>query len=292
MLPCTIPCHPWMVENVKFALHPGATVTWYILVYPPCQSIRGCQSYSGIAGPSTVTSIYWSNPLVRVSVDDIVTLVSLDHPWLPVYTGLPPLSEYPWMPELLWYPWTIHDYQYILVYPPTPLVRVSLYHPWLPVYTGLPPLSEYPWMPELLWYPWTIHGYQYILVYPPTPLVRVSLYHSWLPVYTGLPPLSEYPWIPELLWYPWTVHGYQYILVYPLVRVSMDAIVTLVSLDHPWSPLTSIYWSTPLVRVSMDYIVTLVSLDLPIQSFKFDIPRICGAANISVIFHVTIKNKS
>ena len=54
----------------------------WLLVYtglPPCQSIRGCHSYSGIPGPSMVTSIYWSTPLVRVSVDDIVTQVSLNH---------------------------------------------------------------------------------------------------------------------------------------------------------------------------------------------------------------------
>ena len=62
VLPCTIPC-PWMTENVKFALHPGATVT----------------------------GIYWSTSLVRVSLDAIVTLVSLDHH---------------------------HRCQYILVYPP------------------------------------------------------------------------------------------------------------------------------------------------------------------------------
>ena len=83
-----------------------------------------------------------------------------------------------------------------------------------------------------------------------------------------------HPWMTEnveLIWYPWTIHGYQYILVYPLVRVSVDAIVTVVSLDHPWLPVytglppcqsirgllsysgipgpsmvTSIYWSTPL----------------------------------------------
>ena len=95
-----------------------------------------------------VTSVYWSTPLVRVYVDAIVTLVSLDRPWLPVYTGLPPLSD-------------------------AIVTLVSLDHPVLPVYTGLPPcqsirgchsysgipgpsmvtsiywstpLSEYPWM--------------------------------------------------------------------------------------------------------------------------------------------------
>ena len=53
----------------------------YIMVYAPCLSIHGCHSYSGIL-------VY---PLVRVYEDAIVTLISLDHPWLPVYTGLPPL---------------------------------------------------------------------------------------------------------------------------------------------------------------------------------------------------------
>ena len=116
---------------------------------PPCQSIRGCHSYSGIPGPSMVTSVYWSTPLVRVSVDARVTLVSQDHPVLPVYTGLPPcqsirgchsysgipgpsmvtsiywstpLSEYPWITQLR--------------------TLVSLDHPWLPVYTGLPPCQS------------------------------------------------------------------------------------------------------------------------------------------------------
>ena len=111
--------HPWLPV---YPWSPGIDqyIWWtiyrcqYILVYPPCQSICGCpcqsicgcpcqsicgcHSYSGIPGPSMVTSIYWSTPLVRVSVGAIVTLVSLDHPWLPVYTGLPPLSEYLWMP--------------------------------------------------------------------------------------------------------------------------------------------------------------------------------------------------
>ena len=118
---------------------------------PPCQSIRGCQSYSGIPGPSMVTSIYWSTPL----------------------------SEYPWMPELLWYPWTIHGYQCILVYP---LVRVSvdarvtlvsLDHPVLPVYTGLPPCQSIR----------GCHSYSGI----PGPSMVTSIYWST--------PLSEYPWM-------------------------------------------------------------------------------------------------
>ena len=71
VLPCTIPCHPWMTENVELIWYPWTIHGYqYILVYPPCQSICGCQSYSGIPGPSMVTSIYWSTPL----------------------------SEYPWMP--------------------------------------------------------------------------------------------------------------------------------------------------------------------------------------------------
>ena len=174
--------------------------------------------------------------------------------------------------ELIWYPWTIHGYQYILVYP---LVRVSvdaivtvvsLDHPWLPVYTGLPPCQSIR----------GCHSYCGI----PGPSMVTSVYWST--------PLSEYPWMPELLWYPWTIHGYQYILVYPLVRVSVDARVTLVSLDHPWLPVytglppcqsicgcysysgipgpsmvTSVYWSTPLVRVYVDARVTLVSQDHP-----------------------------
>ena len=141
-------------------------------------------------------------------MDAIVTLVSLDHSWLPVYTGLPPLSEYPWMPELLWYPWTIHGYQYILVYLlcqnihgyhgytdipgsstvtnvywSTPLVRVSvdaivtlisLDHPCLPVYTGLPPCQR-------------IRGCQSYSGIP-GPSMVTSIYWS--------PPLSEYPWMP------------------------------------------------------------------------------------------------
>ena len=140
-------------------------------------------------------------------MDAIVTLVSLDHPWLPVYTGLPPLSEYPWMPELLWYPWTIHGYQCILVYPPcqsirgcysysgipgpsmvtsvywsTPLVRVSVDarvtlvsqdHPVLLVYTGLPPCQSIR----------GCHSYCGI----PGPSMVTSIYWST--------PLSEYPWI-------------------------------------------------------------------------------------------------
>ena len=189
-------------------------------------------------------------------MDAIVTLVSLDHPWLPVYTGLPPLSEYPWMPELLWYPRTIQCYQYILVYP---LVRVSvdyivtlvsLDHQWLPVYTGLPPCQSI----------CGCHSYSGIpgpsmvtSVYWSTPLVRVSvdaivtlvsLDHPWLPVYTGLPPLLEYLWMPELLWYPWTIHGYQYILVYPPCQ-SIRGCHSYSGIPGP-SSVTSIYWSTPL----------------------------------------------
>ena len=42
---------------------PSTVTSIIILVYPPCQSIHGCRSYSGIPGPSMVTSIYWSTPL-------------------------------------------------------------------------------------------------------------------------------------------------------------------------------------------------------------------------------------
>ena len=118
---------------------------------PPCQSICGCHSYSGIPGPSMVTSVYWSTPLVRVSVDAIVTLVSLDHPWLPVYTGLPPL---------------------VRVSVDAIVTLVSLDHPWLPVYTGLPPCQSIR----------GCHSYSVIpgpsmvtSVYWSTPLVRVSV---------------------------------------------------------------------------------------------------------------------
>ena len=49
-----------------------------------------------------------------------VNLVSLDHPWLPVYTGLPPCR----------------------VSVDAIVTVVSLDHPWLPVYTGLPPCQS------------------------------------------------------------------------------------------------------------------------------------------------------
>ena len=216
---------------------------------PPCQSIRGCHSYSGIPGPSMVTSVYWSTPLVRVSVDARVTLVSQDHPVLLVYTGLPPCQSIRGCHSYCGtYPWTIHGYQYILVYP---LVRVSvdyivtlvsLDHQWLPVYTGLPPCQSIR----------GCHSYSGIpgpsmvtSVHWSTPLVRVSVDarvtlvsqdHPVLPVYTGLPPCQSirgchsYSGIPG----PSMVTSIYWST--PLVRVSVDARVTLVSLDHPWLP--------------------------------------------------------
>ena len=222
---------------------------------PPCQSIRGCYSYSGIPGPSMVTSVYWSTPLVRVYVDAIVTLVSQDHPQLPVYTGLPSCQSIRGCQSYSGIP---GPSMVTSVYWSTPLVRVyvdaivtvvSQDHPQLPVYTGLPPSQS-------------IHGcHSYSGI--PEPSMFTSIYWST--------PLSEYPWMPELLWYPWTIHGYQCMLVYPLARVSVDARVTLVSLDHPWLPVyaglppcqsirgcysysgipgpsmvTSVCWSTPL----------------------------------------------
>ena len=84
--PCTIPCHPWMTENVDITIHGYQYILVYPLVrvsvdarftlvsldhpqlpvytgLPPCQSIHGCHSYSGIPEPSMVTSIYWSTPV-------------------------------------------------------------------------------------------------------------------------------------------------------------------------------------------------------------------------------------
>ena len=104
---------------------PGPSMVTSIYWSTPCQSIRGCHSYSGIPGPSMVTSVYWSTPLVRVSVDARVTLVSQDHPWLPVYTGLPPCQSIR----------GLHSYSGI----PGPSMVTSIY--WST------PLSEYPWMP-------------------------------------------------------------------------------------------------------------------------------------------------
>ena len=174
---------------------------------PPCQSIRGCHSYSGIPGPSMVTSVYRSTPLVRVSMDARVTLVSLDHPWLPVYTGLPPCQSI----------CGLHSYSGIpgpsmvtSIYWSIPLVRVSVDaivtlvsqdHPVLPVYTGLPPCQSIR----------GCHSYCGI----PGPSMVTSIYWSTPPCqsirgcqsYSGIPgpsmvtsiywstPLSEYPWI-------------------------------------------------------------------------------------------------
>ena len=123
-------------------------------------------------------------------------------------------------------------------------------------------------MPKLLWYACIIHGNQCILV---TPLVSisvdvivtpVSLHHLCLPDilvcphFQSVPHCHSYSGIPE----PSTVTSI-IILVYPLLSVSVDVIVTLVSLDHSWF---SIYRSTPLVRESLDARVILVSLNHPL----------------------------
>ena len=79
-------------------------------------SMHGCYSYSGIPGPSMVTSINWSIPPCQ-SIHGCHS-----------YSGIPRLSMV----------------RYILVHPP---LSEFLDYPWLLVYTGLPLLSEYLCMP-------------------------------------------------------------------------------------------------------------------------------------------------
>ena len=45
--------------------------------------------------------------------------------------------------------------------------------------------------------------------------------------------LSKYPWMPQLLCHPWTIHEWTPWLP-PSVQVSVDATVTVPSMDHPW----------------------------------------------------------
>ena len=114
--------HPWMAGHLPF---------------PFCLSIRGCQSYCAIHGPSM--------------------------------DGQPPcphpLSKYPWMPELLCHPWTIRRWP---ATSPSPLclsIRgcqsdCAVHGPSMDGQSSCPqPPSKYPWMPESLCHPWTIHGW-------------------------------------------------------------------------------------------------------------------------------------
>ena len=124
------------------------------------------------------------------------------------------LSKYPWMPPLLCHPWTIHRWTPCL----PPSVKVSMDA------TVTVPSMDHPWMDTLLTtFCQSIHGcHRYCAIHGPSIDGHLA-YHL----------LSKYPWMPPLLCHPWTIHGWTPCLP-PSVKVSMDATVTVPSMDHPW----------------------------------------------------------
>ena len=116
---------------------------------------------------------------------------------------------------------TIHGCHSYCVHPRT----IHRWRPWLPFPLSL---SKYPWMAQLL----SIHGWT-----PCLPPVKVSTHHL----------LSNYPWMDTLpitfcqtihgcysyCVHPWTIHRWTPFPP-PSVKVSVDAIVTVPSMGHPW----------------------------------------------------------
>ena len=132
-------------------------------------------------------------------------------------------------------------------------------------------LSNYPWIPQLLCpsinHPWmetlpttcqTIHGcHSYCAIHGPSifghlgcpsPSLCLSIHgwHSYCPSMDGhlAYHLSKYPWMPPLLCHPWTIHRWRPWLPFPqslskypwmaqLLCPSMDATVTVPSINHP-----------------------------------------------------------
>jgi len=172
-----------------------------------CLSIRGCQSYCAIHGPS---------------MDG-----HLDHP---------PLSKYPWMPQLLCHPWNIHRW------PPCPASSVkvsvdatvtvpSMDHPWMETLSSL---SNYPSY-------CAIHGPSMDGHLAQPPFVKVSMDA------TVTVPSMDHPWMDTLssllcltirrchsyCVHPWTIHRWTRCPA-SSVKLSVDARVTVPSMDHPW----------------------------------------------------------
>ena len=201
--------YPWMPQ----LLCPSMDHPWMnTLPTTFCQSIRGCHSYCAIHGPS-----------------------------MDGHLGCHLLSKYPWMPQLLCHPWTIHGWTPCL--PPSvkvsvdATVTVSIHGPSMDGNLAYHLLSKYPWMPQLLC-PSMDHPWMNTL--PITFCQSIRGCHSYCAIHgpsmdghLGCHLLSKYPWMPQLLCHPWTIHGWTPWLP-PSVKVSVDATVTVPSMDHPW----------------------------------------------------------
>ena len=92
-------------------------------------------------------------------------------------------------------------------------------------------LSKYPWMPQLLCHPW-------VNTLPTTFCQSIHKCLSYCAIHgpsmnghLGCHLLSKYPWMPQLLCHPWmdTLPT-----MAPSVKVSVNPIVTVPSMDHPW----------------------------------------------------------
>ena len=102
------------------------------------------------------------------------------------------------------------------------------------------------------------------------------------------PPLSKYPWMPELLCHPWTIHGWPPCPA-SSVKVSVDATVTVPSMDYPWNgppcPASS-------VEVSVDATVTVPSIHGPSIDGHLTLPSLLcqsiPSVNVSVDATVTV----
>ena len=170
--PCPHPLskYPWMPELL---CHPWTIHGWPATFPSPlCLSIRGCQSYCAIHGPS-MDGQSPCLPHLCLSIRGCQSYCAVHGPSMDGQSPCPhPLSKYPWMPELLCRPWTIRGWLATL---PSPLCLsihgcqsyCAIHGPSMDGQSPCPhPLSKYLWMPQLLCHPWTIHGWPATLSSP------------------------------------------------------------------------------------------------------------------------------